>query len=584
MDQPCTRIRFDAVRPLLANVSERTHHSIPIANAHALENLLEQTSELLVAEYAAGSEIVHEGVNVCEEISRNSEFTYAQVPLGLILKGNVVVLKEGKGTKTLSEGDFLGLFETSDWLVNKRTRHIGEWTLLADTDVTVAFFPKSVLSETTPAMHVFQEYLIELARVDHVPQPISTLPLLDWVANHTTRARLTDCAVVVHTHLLPNSFPFFRHLAYLVGSSRIFILEKPYSTIRSVFDNLVRSGYDVTQVRMEEGLPYAFATQKSTEILWRKVVQSQKKKGFKKILIVDDGGDLWLSIPWQELEGVEIAGVEQTQRGISRLEGSKTRIPPIISVASSGIKKQIESEFIGLSVVKKLKEMGALDAATNIGILGVGSIGGAVERALKAVGRSALCYDPTYHSAGMRPENATSSIDVLLNKSDLIIGTVGADSIVGTALERVSGTKVLVSASSADTEFESLLKLAAPSANIFGTRVAKVHPNLEVQILNGGYPVNFDRIKDSTPDEDIVLTRCLLYIGAMQAAYLLSVHEQDGSFYNLDKKSQQHLLNRWFEDKKERGQGHHVKEEDIPRIVAYSSLKTAKETPTVWDE
>jgi len=63
----------------------------------------------------------------------------------------------------------------------------------------------------------------------------------------------------------------------------------------------------------------------------------------KKLLIIDDGGDLWLSIPWNELNGVAIAGVEQTQRGITRIKDSRLHIPPIISVASSGIKKIIEA-------------------------------------------------------------------------------------------------------------------------------------------------------------------------------------------------------------------------------------------------
>jgi hypothetical protein len=581
-------IHLKEICPLIAPVSSDTtgtYHHIPVANSKALEEFLcEQNGEAKTLEYEKGTEIVHEGVILNEELKKKSEFNYASVPLGLILKGSVVVLKDGKGTKTLSEGDFIGLFETCDWFLTKRTRHIGEWTLVADTKVEIAFFGASLLLESDPATSSFREYLIELARTDYVPQPISTLPLLDWVASHTTRSRLPDCAIVVHTHLLPNSFPFFRHLSYLVGPGRIFLLEKPYSTIRSVFDNLVRSGYDVTQVRMEEGMPYAFATQKSSEILWRKVIQSQKQKGFKKILIVDDGGDLWLSIPWQELKGVEIVGVEQTQRGIRRIEESAVRIPPIVSVASSGIKKLVESEFIGISVVKKLKEMGAIDAAAQIGILGVGSIGGAVERALKTIGRSAICYDPTYHDSGARPDNAISSIDVLLNKSDLIIGTTGSDSIIGTALERVSGVKILASASSADTEFESLLTLAGLSGDVFGTRIAQVHENLEMRILNGGYPINFDRVKDSTPDEDIILTRCLLYIGAMQAVYLLSTHEQAGKLYDLDKTSQRHLLDQWIKYKKEIGQTHHVEEKDIAGIIAYSSLQNAKQTPTVWED
>ncbi|KND50069.1 MAG: Adenosylhomocysteinase [Parcubacteria bacterium C7867-008] len=579
---------LQVVQRVLERISSDTsvgYHKIPVANANALQVFLaKKRGKVLVAEYCKGVEVVNDGVLTACDIDSNPDLQYAHVPLGVVLRGNIVVLKAGKGTKTLGPGDFIGLFETSDWLLTKRSRQIGEWTLIADTECDVMYFGSSLLQEETAQASEFRNYFIALARADHVPQPISSLPLLDWAADHTTRSRLPDCAIIVHTHLLPNSSPFFRHLSHLVAPGRIYILEKPYSTIRSVFNDLVRSGYDVTKVHMEAGMPYEFATQKSIEVLWRKVIESQKKYRFKKLLIVDDGGDLWHSIPWKELEGVQIVGVEQTQRGITRVEGSTIKTPPIISVASSGIKKLIESEFIGISVVKKLNELGAISDSKQIGILGVGSIGGAVQRALTAMGRTVLCYDPTYHSSDSVPENSISSIDVLLNKCDLIVGTVGTDSIVGTALERVSGSKVLVSASSADVEFGSLLKLAEPTSDVYGTQIVTVHDDLDLKILNGGYPINFDRIKDSTPDEDIVLTRCLLYIGAMQAAHLLSIGEQTPGIYDLDKMSQKHLLERWVEYKKELAQMHHVKEEHMVSIVAHSSLQNAKETPTVWED
>jgi len=582
------RVDLQTALPVLQNITTDNvvgYNNIPVANVAALRQfLVGQTGETVTAAYGKGKEIVREGAISEPGLTSDSEFNYAHVPLGVVLRGTLVVLKAGKGTKTLGAGDFIGLFETSDWLLTKRSRQIGDWTLIADTNCEVMFFSRSLLQQENSTTSDFRNYLIELARADHVPQPISSLPLLDWVADHTTRSRLPDCAIVVHTHLLPNSFPFFRHLSHLVAPGRIYILEKPYSTILSVFKDLVRSGYDVTKVHMESGTPYEFATNKSIEVLWRKVIESQKKNGFTKLLIVDDGGDLWLSIPWNELEGVEIVGVEQTQRGITRIQNSSVRTPPIISVASSGIKKLVESEFIGISVLKKLNEIGALSGAKQIGILGIGSVGGAVQRALTAIGRTALCYDPTYHSAESCPENAISSIDVLLNKCDLIIGTVGSDSIVGTALERVSGSKVLASASSADVEFGSLLKLAEPSSDIFGTHIVKVHDGFDLKILNGGYPINFDRVKDSTPDEDIVLTRCLLYIGAMQAAYLLSAGEQNPGLYNLDTTSQRHLLERWIEYKKELDQIHHVKDEDVGSTVAYSTLRNAKTTPSVWED
>ena len=359
-------------------------------------------------------------------------------------------------------------------------------------------------------------------------------------------------------------------------------MEKPYSTIRSVFDGLVKSGFEIVPVRMEAGAPYEFSVQKSLEILWRKVIEEQKRSGFRKILIVDDGGDLWHSIPWQELDGIQIAGVEQTQRGIARVENSKIKIPPIVSVASSGIKKLVEAEFIGTSVVKKLQEIGVINENIKIGILGMGSIGIAVEKALNEMKMEAIFYDPNFHTTSNIPENAVGSMDSLLNESDLIIGTTGKDSLQGTALERVRGKKILASASSADVEFASLLKLAQPSTEPFGTIKIYVHDKLEIDILNGGYPINFDREKDATPDEDIVLTRCLMYIGAMQAAALLQEGNLKSELYKLDKLSQRQTLERWIAEKNKSGSPIPIICQDVQTITEFTSLKNGKEMLSVW--
>lgn len=560
------------------------YHNIPVSNSKALREFLNEHSDVaLTAEYKKGEEVVRTGEIVDERLREREEFNYAKVPLGLILKGSLVVIKGGKAVKTLSEGDFIGLFETSDWLQTQHNRQIGEWTLIADTDTEVMYFNASALTGYDAITADFRTYLTELARADHVPQPLSSLPLLDWVASHTTRSRLADCAVVIHTHLLPNSVPFFRHLSHLVSPGRTFILEKPYSSVRSVFNDLVRSGYDVTQIRMEEGMPYEASARKGTDILWGKVLEAQKKEGFKKLLIVSDGGDLWLSFPWSDFNGVEVAGVEQTQRGITRIEGSTLRTPPVVSVASSGVKKLVESRFIGRSVVMKLKELGALDDAASIGVIGTGSIGMATLDTLKELGYSALTYDSS-HRPGEASEGTAASLDVLLNRSDLIIGTTGTDCLAGTAFERVSGKKTLASASSSDIEFGTLLKLAEATTDVFGTRKAVVHSTLEVSILNGGYPVNFDRTKDSTPDEDIVLTRCMLYIAAMQAAQLLAEGNQEPGIYDLDQVSQRHMLERWIQDKRAAGQNPGLSEEDIESIASYSSLKDGRQMPSVWKD
>lgn len=566
-----------------------THHHIPFSNTGFVRSFVKAQAErggehFAIAKYVKGAEMVHAGEIVDEVIKSDARFSYAHVPLGFIVKGSVIVLKGNKATKKLTEGDFIGLFETSDWLFTNRSRQIGDWTLVADSDTEILYFGAGALGCENDETSRFRSYLIELSREDHVPKPLTSLPLLDWVANHTTKSRISDCVIIVHTHLLPNSFALFRHLSSLVDFGKIYALEKPYSTVKSTVNKLVWAGFEVVPVKMTSGMPYEFAVEESVRLLWKKVLEDQKKTGFTRLLIVDDGADVWQSIPWESLKGVSVAGVEQTQRGIVRIAKSPFRLPPIVNVASSGVKKMVESEFIGQSVVKKLNEMGHLEKARQIGILGMGSIGAAVDRALRSLGKTPIFYDPLYVPGADMSEHARSSIDTLLNESDLLIGTTGTDSLKGTPFERALGDKVLASCSSANVEFSSLLKFADPSVEPFGTVNVTVHDGLTLHILNGGYPVNFDREKDSTPDEDIVVTRCLLYIGAMQAAELLTQGVSEQTIYNLDKISQKKLLERWIDEKEKLGQTPHITKDDIDTIVEFEAVEIGKDMPAVWQE
>ncbi len=568
---------------------DKGFHPIPIGNTDEVRSLLADADMsahiLLRASYGRGVEIVREGAIVDDDILGCPELSYAFVPLGFITRGRVTIIKGGKGTKSLQEGDFLGLFETSDFLLTRKKRKIGDWSLVTETpDTEILYFNKGILQESSELAGRFREYLISLSRADRVPQPISTLPLLDWVANHTTKERPLNCAVIAHTHLLPNNAPLFRHLAALLDFGRIYAMDKPYSTVPSVLRELVWSGFEVVPVRMEADFPYEFSVRKSLDVLWDKVVEDQKHRGYEKILIIDDGGDVWQSVPWDDLEGVSVAAVEQTQRGIARVLGGSKRVPPIVSVASAGIKKNIESEFIGISVVKKLDELGVLKKAIQVGIVGAGSIGLAVNRELRRRGVEALSYDPKYHSDDALSENRRASLDVLLNECDLIVGTTGTDALKGLPFERVmTGQKVLASASSADLEFFSLLKLAPSRQHPFETVRIPVHDRLTIDILNGGYPINFDREKDSTPDDDIVLTRCLMYVGAMQALELIDRNIKEGVF-GLDRVAQARILEQWIKDKERSGSEIPFSKQNIEEAVGTCFSNGEREMASVWIE
>lgn len=578
MTKGLTKYEYMELRSITTDLSNKAEHSIQRNNlAEFLTIIAPELCELLIPyNYEANEIIVENGEIVSSAKILSDNLDYANVPLGIITSGSITVSKNGRGVKKLAPGDFIGLFETSDYILHSKKRTIGEWTLVSNEDTEIIYFSDSVFLLGDEIMISFKKYLTELSRKDPVPKPLTDLPLLDWVASHTTKSRQKDCAIIIHTHLLPNNVPLFRHLYSLIDTHHIYVLDKPYSTVPSTYDNLVRSGFDVVPVHIDQNLPYEFSAHKSLDILWDRVKTDYRKNGFKKLLIVDDGGEVWRSIPKNELSDVLIAVVEQTQRGITYI-GENSKHPPIVSVATCGIKKMLEPEFIAKSVYNELFKHVEINKDTVIGIIGSGAIGLSLYKNIKKNGLCVYTYD---NDASMQTPDSLNSLDDIINKSDVIIGTTGLDSLRGLPFDRVLGSKkILVSASSADIEYASLLKIAKKSDSLFDTKFVEMREGLHFELINGGYPINFNRVYDSTPDEDIVLTRCLMYIAAMQALELVNNGRTDSVIIQLDKKSQSKLLEKWFADRIDLVR---PSDEEFNKIINYSYSSNHEIMPSVW--
>jgi hypothetical protein len=253
-------------------------------------------------------------------------------------------------------------------------------------------------------------------------------------------------------------------------------------------------------------------------------------------------------------------------------------------VAGCGTKKVIESIFIGKSVVNKMSELGFISPSKKIGILGTGSIGSAALSHLRELGHQPYYYDPLFHGTIHHDPFAIPSIDSLINQCDIIIGTTGTDTLKGIAFDRLRGHKIFVSASSADVEFASLLKFAAPTTEPFGVRTIKVHDKFSIDLVNGGFPMNFDRQKDATPGEDIVLTRSLMYVGAMQAVKLIREGNLAGAIHSIDLFCQKKLLQKWIDFKAALGQKPAIKKEDIDGIVEGAETKALSDNSGIWKD
>ena len=307
-------------------------------------------------------------------------------------------------------------------------------------------------------------------------------------------------------------------------------------------------GIELIPVLINNGAPYDFAVKRSVDILWDNVINTQKARRIKRILILDDGGDLYLSIPWHRLESVEICGVEQTQRGINRLQ-NMPKLPMIVNIAGSRLKKNVESIFIGHSIVDKLKSLTLLDNLPRVGIIGTGSIGRAIANSLNTLGIEIITYDINSRLQSIRGASSVTSIDAVINKVDLVIGCTGENFLRGVDLERIEGKKILISATSADIEFFFLLNMISFNNHNFSDIVISPHPRLELNLLNGGYPINFDRHTAWVRAEDIQITRSLLYVGLWQ---VLQDQEQKASrIVDLNADIQNEIIQKWRSLKRE---------------------------------
>lgn len=491
--------------------------------------------------------VVLAGQVVADLISNFPVLDYAEVPLGIITKGQIVVFENGRAVRHLCAGDFIGLFEVAHYLRFGSKKKIGNWTLLAEGKTDIVFFGRTAFDHSKIAVKKNLEYyLIQLAKKDRTPKPLTDLPLLDQFADTANLTLQDDVIVIAHTHILESSYAFFRHLAAVVGYQNIFIMEKPYSTVPSVADKVVEMGCDLIRVPMRKGVAYEFAVQDSIRVLWRKVLEQKKRIPITKIIVVDDGADVLTNIPWADLKGITVVGIDQTTRGIIRLNESCGKFPPVISVAGSALKKEIESGFIAKAIVQETKRVlkGALKK--KIGVVGAGNIGMCIIEQFKKNDLQLSYYDILKINS---LAGGITSISEVIEKNDVIIGATGKDFLRGVVLDKAKGDKHLISASSADVEYYSILNRAGFLADSFETIDFSPVPGLHLKILNGGYPINFNRRQEIEHSEDIQLTRALLFAGFVDA--LNETFKNKPMLYKLSTKWQREILNIWMAVKKD---------------------------------
>lgn len=249
-------------------------------------------------------------------------------------------------------------------------------------------------------------------------------------------------------------------------------------------------------------------------------------------LILDEGGRLHDLLP--EGMSANVAGLEQTSSGMRQ----RWRYP-VVLVCRSAAKLVFESQIVARGIVRKLESLALLDGRS-IGIVGLGAVGGEVARLLASRSMPLMALDRKDIAGALIP--MADGIGELIGKSDLVIGCTGSDVLSGIDLSPMKGRKVFVSCSSSDIEFRSLLthlKANGPYGTARGVVGAA-----DCAVLNGGFPINFDREREWELFDEIILTRRLCLEGLIQSRDLLGSAPRG---VMLDPATQLQLTAEWLE-------------------------------------
>lgn len=391
----------------------------------------------------------------------------------------------------------------------------------------------------TPGKFLFERSPLLEAFIEHIhPRPDESLK---------------GVALVCVQHFLETTGTLIESLLKLgLPPQNVFAAGKAYSTNPDVERRIRGLGVHV----QPSGVPtrwgyYEDQLRADVVKLWETATRHVRRSRIRKVIILDDGGCALSTVPEQLLLTSNVAGVEQTMSGIALQTSGRVTVP-VVEVATSAAKRLIEPFLIQKAVFQRLiRTASTLTTKGRCGIVGYGNIGKAVGDALLRSNMDVLVFDSSLEAltaARSRSIPTTTDLQELVTTSRVVFGCAGQDTFAETNWwNRLSDEKIFVSCSSLDLEFRTLLRsigeISRPAAR---TILQDVPLNANMLILRGGFPINFDRSRESVPLTEIQLTRALLFAGVMQAASVAERGDRGFSEVPLLPSCQQYIVNRWL--------------------------------------
>lgn len=334
----------------------------------------------------------------------------------------------------------------------------------------------------------------------------------------------------------------------------IFVLGKLYSTNTDVSTRLSALGINVISSQLPEwkgGFRESF--REDCVRLWKHVALYCSDNAIERIVILDDGGHCLETAPVALTREYPTIGIEQTTSGVAIADQVAL---PVIQVATSAAKRVLEPHLIAHAVIARIQHLRSLSASRSLrcGVVGLGQIGNAIAHSLGAAGHSVVGFDSRLDVDTITPTCAT--LNELILQSAFIFGCTGDDIFSGYDWSvSSSGKKQLISCSSEDREFRTLLRRSRQSVTsleaLLSTTVLDDN-DVQWEILRGGFPVNFDGSTESVPSHDIQLTRFLLFAAIAETFKVDAREVRDGRAIALAPEIQRFGALRWLQLSPER--------------------------------
>jgi S-adenosylhomocysteine hydrolase len=346
---------------------------------------------------------------------------------------------------------------------------------------------------------------------------VQKFKLLDYLNSIFENIDLDGCHIICVQHIVASTISLFNSLFENgLSPKNLSAIGKCYSTRPEALKHLLEKGVDVAQESLHFD-PYRTFDMEFKRVLlgfFQEKIKSLEAKGCKKLIVLDDGGELLLFmnslLKKSKFWRGKVVGIEQTTAGYDKLK-SESLLLPVVNVARSNIKLFHESPFIARVAVERLLEhLNRLRIfPKNALIIGNGAVGSHIHSEIRELFRT-----ETFDLDASKSSIKNDSYAAILGNFDLIIGCTGKTVIHPNQFRFLKKGACLVSVSSSDREFSG-----------FNLRnkvkgISSCHQDVcvgDIHLLNCGFPINFDDAYEEIDIPEFQLTRAILLSGIYQS-------------------------------------------------------------------